>query len=92
MYPRRKRFSRGAPACELGGLAVQAGPEILVERGERDLTPGGCDRRTVCARLPTAGWLVLGERRDPTENEQSSVPRDGIEPPTRGFSILCSTD
>jgi len=20
------------------------------------------------------------------------VPRDGIEPPTRGFSILCSTD
>ena len=20
------------------------------------------------------------------------VPRDGIEPPTRGFSVLCSTD
>ncbi|MDB4985918.1 MAG: integrase family protein [Myxococcaceae bacterium] len=26
------------------------------------------------------------------ENEGFMVPRDGIEPPTRGFSILCSTD
>ncbi|MFM2418368.1 MAG: hypothetical protein RL385_3091 [Pseudomonadota bacterium] len=32
------------------------------------------------------------ETQKPRISARSSVPRDGIEPPTRGFSILCSTD
>ncbi len=32
------------------------------------------------------------ELKKPRKKRGSLVPRDGIEPPTRGFSILCSTD
>ncbi len=32
------------------------------------------------------------ETQEPRKKRGSSVPRDGIEPPTRGFSILCSTN
>tara|TARA_R110002126_G_scaffold17798_2_gene68847 strand:+ start:19877 stop:19987 length:111 start_codon:yes stop_codon:yes gene_type:complete len=32
--------------------------------------------------------VVLEEK----ENTKNMVARDGIEPPTRGFSVLCSTD
>ena len=39
------------------------------------------------AKRPSA---VASEK--PAENADLKVPRDGIEPPTRGFSILCSTD
>jgi hypothetical protein len=37
------------------------------------------------------------DNRDPTKRinffvVKSQMARDGIEPPTRGFSVLCSTD
>lgn len=37
----------------------------------------------------SAMWRELGKL---ASGSDVMVPRDGIEPPTRGFSILCSTD
>jgi hypothetical protein len=34
----------------------------------------------------------LKERNLLTDAALQVVPRDGIEPPTRGFSVRCSTD
>ncbi|SPO58743.1 exported protein of unknown function [Pseudomonas inefficax] len=38
------------------------------------------------------GFLVVASGNFATTRSLKVVPRDGVEPPTRGFSILCSTD
>ncbi len=43
------------------------------------------------AGLPGA-LSARGARPDPAKKAEKLVPRDGIEPPTRGFSIPCSTN
>jgi hypothetical protein len=55
-------------------------------------------------KAPRSGskWVVetgLGQRQRrqmqqtlPNKIKELTVPRGGIEPPTRGFSVLCSTD
>ena len=54
-----------------------------------------------CAsRLLPFGWCLIGCRTPPCKRFARAVvlfafrlvPRGGIEPPTRGFSVLCSTD
>ncbi len=62
--------------------------EVVRERLESALgacTPG------VPAPAHAAALGALGVQ-DWSANPAKSVPRGGIEPPTRGFSVLCSTD
>ena len=39
--------------------------------------------------LNSSFWKII---RDLKRTIKGMVPRDGIEPSTRGFSVLCSTD
>ena len=39
--------------------------------------------------LNSSFWKII---RDLKRTIKEMVPRDGIEPSTRGFSVLCSTD
>jgi len=65
-------------------------PEALAERLAAALGPERCST-FVTARAKTAGSIGPSGRSGIT-NHLETVPRDGIEPPTRGFSVLCSTD
>lgn len=66
------------------------------------VTPGRrcVDRGPKRARTPNIASMALGDQssrrgvRSPkiSHSSRNLVSRDGIEPPTRGFSILCSTD
>jgi hypothetical protein len=39
-----------------------------------------------------ASWPLYGAKRTGCANRKGVVAKDGIEPPTQGFSILCSTN
>ncbi len=68
-------------------------PEILRARLEKSL---GLDCSAgVAIRADSAGSNGLNGRVEQGSQQGNpilSVPRGGIEPPTRGFSVLCSTD
>ncbi len=65
-------------------------PEALADRLVAALGPDRCSA-FVAARGETAGFLgPIG--RSGIANHLETVPRAGIEPATRGFSVLCSTD
>ena len=64
-------------------------------------TPSNCSAYAADCSASAANSAALGGAaalstddgiEKPRENAGSSVPRDGIEPPTRGFSIPCSTN
>jgi hypothetical protein len=50
--------------------------------------PSGVDRLT----RERPGTTLEDRLPPPDSHLVTAVSRDGIEPPTRGFSILCSTD
>ncbi len=54
----------------------------------------GCNRYATDPGQPPAFMASVATMALPRDAEitAETVPRDGIEPPTRGFSILCSTD
>jgi integrase len=89
MINRYKKGARKASELGLGGLAslVDAIPELraraLAQAGTR--SPSGVGQRVGQADGPAIPSNAKSSRFD-------AVPRDGIEPPTRGFSILCSTN
>jgi len=68
-------------------------PEILRARLEKslglDCSTGATDRVDSAASIGLPG---RSRPDSPSTNPMISVPRGGIEPPTRGFSVLCSTD
>jgi hypothetical protein len=82
---RQKRTQRppgNANAFRHGVSAIQR------RRADGELTDDEQDVRACVL----AGLIAYKEisRREKSEGEM--VARDGIEPPTRGFSVLCSTD
>ena len=69
-------------------------PQALATRLAAALGPNFCDT-FVPDTLKTGGSTALPglePRTQPAELKGPEVPRDGIEPPTRGFSIPFSTD
>ncbi len=54
-------------------------------RGARLAAMGIVDQR----RRPHEGGILMNPRR---LSRSKAVPRGGIEPPTRGFSVPCSTN
>ncbi len=56
-------------------------------RARRKKGQGAGAGRPCAERLETPGQLVL-----PQSSSEVVVPRDGVEPPTRGFSVRCSTN
>jgi len=64
--------------------------------------PGGCDAG-VSRAVPNSGAggaggasasppAILNSVEESMNSSGSGVPRDGVEPPTRGFSVRCSTN
>jgi integrase len=62
---------------------------LAVATGSLDLHTGATNRLETAA---LAGQLADPETKKAPPEARLSVPRDGIEPPTRGFSIPCSTN
>ena len=74
------------PACRTDASAVSSrySPRLHIEMRSATLrVDGGAGNRML--RLRTG--IERGKRR-----VRTGVPGDGIEPPTRGFSVPCSTD
>jgi integrase len=95
----------GIPKATLHHRVITSGmamPDALAlgkgTRGKRlvpvkDCRTGAADRAgKVDATDALDGQSVQRTPSNPLENPPILVPRDGIEPPTRGFSILCSTN
>ncbi len=86
-----------ADALKLGSRSRDAAAHV---QSSQPLDPAAADRRTGAADTSDTGGLI-GQlsvattdppNKKPRKNQGSEVPRDRIELPTRGFSILCSTN
>lgn len=78
--------------------SAQSGDAHRSEARSRRGHARGIDRRTVAggskwvaAHPRPGGPERLPRRRLPQSSSQVVVPKDGVEPPTRGFSVRCST-
>ncbi len=65
-------------------------PQVLGERIAAALGPENCNTSATLSSDSAAPSALIGQNG--AANRAKEVPRAGIEPATRGFSVLCSTD
>jgi integrase len=82
-----------AKAIKLGSRAAAAESKACHSSDSDDCRTFAADESEQDGlKAPKRDEVEAPETKNPAESAGSVVPRDGIEPPTRGFSILCSTD
>ena len=76
------------------GGALNVGTDSpRVSRSKADCRTGATDAPDAGRNVGLLGVSPEGQGSEhPAKNPVNFVPRDGIEPPTRGFSIPCSTN
>jgi hypothetical protein len=88
------QFEAGTPAHAIMEAAAHRSLSVtsLYAHGTDEARRAAADRVSVAVELPPAHDTPRDTRlkRARTEEPENVLPRDGIEPPTRGFSIRLS--